>query len=65
MKKTKSINQPFKETLLESFSTKVKETIKNKIIKKKLNENEIAYHGSSNYFTSFKKSLNSYIKILN
>ena len=54
-KKIMSIKQPFKEALLESFSTKIKETIKNKIIKKKLNENETAYHGSSNYFTSFKK----------
>jgi len=26
-----------------------------KTVKKKLNENETAYHGSSNYFTSFKK----------
>jgi len=42
--------KPFKNLLLESYQKKVKQ-----LIGTHLNENETAYHGSSNYFTSFKK----------
>jgi len=43
-------NKTFTEEFLESFNKKVKNSLK------QINENETAFHGSSNYFTKFNQA---------